>query len=134
MNWLWTVVLEKSNKIWSAYSYKDKIVQSPYFAIAISYSLVEFLSFYNKEIVSRFQNSTLCSNGACCVYVISSDHAHSDSSPLALSDSFRNLKYTQKKSAYAGSQLKFIFYYRQKAKEYAKFKKWIYYLIQVLHT
>lgn len=52
---------------------------------------VELFALQTQEIISRMQNATFNGNCAGSIDIVSSHHANSDSSPLALSDGFWNL-------------------------------------------
>lgn len=52
---------------------------------------VELFALQTQEIISRMQNATFNGNCTGSIDIVSSHHANSDSSPLALSDGFWNL-------------------------------------------
>lgn len=49
---------------------------------------VELFAFDTQEVISRLQDATFDGNGTCSIDVVSSHHADSDPSPLALSNGF----------------------------------------------
>ena len=62
-----------------------------YLSFLVSDSSVEFFAVYAEEVVSRLDDATLDSDGACCVDVVSCHHAHRDASPLARLNGIWNL-------------------------------------------
>ena len=57
-----------------------------YHAIFVSDSPVEFFSLYDQKVFTRFEDATLCCDGACCVDVVTGHHTYCDTSSLTLLD------------------------------------------------
>lgn len=59
-------------------------------------SSIEVLALQTQEVITRLDDATFCSDGTCCVDIVTSDHAHSDTCSLAFPDGLRDLQWEKK--------------------------------------
>ena len=57
-----------------------------YHPIFVSNASVEFFAFNDQERIPGFEDTAFGGDGACCVDVVTCDHAHCDASLLTLLD------------------------------------------------
>lgn len=55
-------------------------------------SSIKILALQTQKVITRLDNATLAGDGTCCVDIVTSDHAHSDTCSLAFSDGLRDLQ------------------------------------------
>lgn len=79
-----------------SYTYTTTTWNSTHISILIPDSFIKFFSLHDNEVVGRGNDSTLCSDRASRVNIVSSHHPNSDSSILTMYNGSWNLEEADK--------------------------------------